>query len=113
VDNFYNTPEWLALRARAIARDRGRCTVARLLGGRCGGRLHVHHIVPRAESPELALDLDNAATVCGSHHPIWESLRRTVVEKRERRWRRCTHAHRYPGARAACERRLNGVRAAA
>ena len=40
--------------------------------------------------------------VCERHHPMLESLARRILK-----WKRCTHAHRYPGAREACEQKLN------
>lgn len=102
-DSFYNTPGWRRLRARVIARDGGRCTVARLLGGACSGSLHVHHIEPRTERPDLALEEDNCATVCGAHHPTWESLRRWLRARRT--VPPCNHRHPYPEGREECARR--------
>lgn len=55
-----NNDQW----KRAVkARDGDRCGV-------CGGRkdLHLHHIVPRAERPDLAADVDNGVTLCARHH---------------------------------------------
>ena len=101
---FYSSAEWRALREQARARDANRCTVSRLLGGQCHGRLHAHHI-DRDGDP---LDLDNVGTTCAHHHPRWEALRRSLTTVREPvRWRRCPHSHRYPSGREACERRLN------
>lgn len=102
---FYHSPEWRAVAALAIERDGRRCTVSRLLGGSCSPRLHAHHL-DRAGDP---LDVDNVATACDRHHPRWEAVRRAVVERRPPRRRRCPHQHRYPGAREACERRLNAA----
>ena len=103
---FYNSAPWRALRAQARARDGNRCTVARLLGGDCHGLLHAHHIDPDGDP----LDLDNTGTVCATHHPQWDALRRALV--RPPAWRRCTHRHPYPGGREACEKRLNNPVAA-
>jgi len=81
----YSSAEWRALREIAIARDAGRCTVSRLLGGRCSsGSPHVHHI-EALEDGGAPFDLDNLATVCASHHPSWEALRRKLVATRHRR----------------------------
>lgn len=103
-DPFYSTPDWRELRERVLARDGNRCTVARLLGGACGGTIHVHHIEPRSERPDLELDEDNCASVCASHHPAWEALRR-AVERSRRPLPPCGHFHMYPEGRAECDRR--------
>lgn len=103
MDAFYDSPEWRALRARAIERDGSRCTVARLLGGACRGDLHVHHIVPRSEDPGRELDLDNLGTVCASHHPRWEAVRRLLVVYWTRPLPPCRHRHPYRIGREACE----------
>jgi hypothetical protein len=103
-DPFYSTAEWLALRDRVRARDGGRCTVARLLGGACAGTVHVHHIEPRADRPDLELDDDNCASVCASHHPKWEAMRR-FIERSRRELPPCGHQHIYASGRAECDRR--------
>lgn len=105
-DPFYDSPEWRSFADGIRRRDGHRCTVGWLLGGDCSGVLHVNHVVPRREAPHRQFDPDNCATACGSHHPQWEALRRALVERRESARPRCTHEHRYPGAREACERRL-------
>lgn len=102
--DFYKSPEWLALRARVIDRDGSRCTVARLLGGRCSGTLHVHHIEPRSERPELELAIDNCATTCAGHHNTWESLQ-LFLRRSRREVPECRHVHPYPQGREACRRR--------
>lgn len=109
---LYDTLRWRELRARALARDGNRCVVARLLGGKCSGVLHVHHIEPVEERPGLAWDIDNLASVCASHHPRWESFRRALVRERRSGYRRCPHDHRTRVGREACERRLNANAAA-
>ena len=96
-----------ATRERVLARDGGRCWVARWLGGECHPTRHVHHIVPRDEGGTD--DDDNLATVCASHHPLWERLRQAVLACRGPRWRRCDHRHPYPGGKAECERKLNAA----
>ena len=105
-ENVYTSPRWLHARERALARDGERCTVSRLLGGRCGGTLHVHHIVPLAEGG-APYDLDNLGTSCAPHHPTWEALRRQLTTVRSRSWRRCPHRHTSREARRQCEARLN------
>lgn len=102
-DSFYLSPEWLALRERVLHRDRKRCTVARLLGGDCSGVLHVHHIEPRSDRPDLELDEGNCATVCARHHPQWEAARR-FVERSRRPLPPCNHRHPYKEGRIQCAR---------
>ena len=103
-DAFYLSPEWRSLRERVLRRDGNRCSVARLLGGRCSGSLHVHHIEKRIARPDLALDEDNCATVCAGHHPRWEALRVFLVRCR-RPLPPCRHNHRYDHAREECRRK--------
>lgn len=102
---FYSSPEWRALRERRLALDGNRCTVARLLGGECKGRLHVHHIAPVREHPELALDIDNTGTACASHHPMWEALAAMLRIIRLIDLPPCRHVHRYRIGREACDRK--------
>lgn len=92
-----HTREW-----RELPRD-GDCVVAFLFGeaaGPCAGVMHRHHVVPGST---------RSVQVCASHHPRLEAALRHLLEPVVRR-RRCPHppgTHRYPGAREACERRLN------
>jgi len=88
-------------RAAVLDRDGHRCTVSRLLGGECSQRLDVHHIVPRREGG--GDELDNLASVCASHHPRWEALRRAILNERGDNWR-CPHVHPTSIGREACER---------
>ena len=57
--------EWKDVRFAALARDHYRCT-----NPNCGGtqNLDVHHIIPRAQRPDLALILDNLTTLCEKCH---------------------------------------------
>jgi hypothetical protein len=105
-DPFYDTPGWRAVSDAAISRDGSRCLVAWLLGGACSGALHAHHIIPRRERPDLALDLDNLGTACAGHHPVWERCRREILRARERAVPRCRHRHVTREGREACERRM-------
>lgn len=97
----YSSPEWQQLRAQAILRDDRRCSIARLIGGECHPTLHVHHVEAVADGG-APLDLDNVITVCQTHHPMLEALRRRFVASEPR----CTHNHPYPQGREACERKL-------
>lgn len=94
-------------RERILARDRG-CS-GRFLGGKCSRIIDVHHIVPREEGGTDADD--NLMALCHRHHPMLESIRRAILRRRQTQPKRCTHEHRYPWARAACERRLNRLAA--
>lgn len=61
-DNFFRTMEWRQVRYLAL-RNSGGCNC-------CGARakdgvvLHVDHIKPRKDYPELALSLDNLQVLC-------------------------------------------------
>jgi len=103
-DAFYTSPEWLAVRDERLALDGRSCTVSRLLGGDCGGVLHVHHVWARSKRPDLELDLDNLLSVCASHHPTLEAVTRTLQILRGD-LPRCGHNHPYREGRLQCERR--------
>lgn len=96
---------WENTRARVIARDGG-CS-GRFLGGLCSEVIDVHHILPRDHGGTD--DDDNLMALCHVHHPMLEALRRSILERRARSYRRCRHKHFYPGAREECERHLNGM----
>lgn len=98
---FYNSPEWRDVRERVKRRDRGRCTVSRLLGGDCSGLIHVHHIEALSACPDLRLVEDNLASVCATHHPTWERLRRELT--REPMVPPCKHRHPYRIGAIQCE----------
>lgn len=104
---IYSSDAWKATRSAALARDGNRCTVARLLGGQCGGPLHAHHIVA-IEDGGKPFDPDNVGTACRTHHPMWEALRRQLVARLLERPKlpRCPHDHRTRQAREICERRM-------
>lgn len=91
-------------RRTILERDQG-CVVARLIADNCcDGVLHVHHIIPVRERPDLADDPTNGVVVCRRHHPTLESIRRVLAKQRT-----CTHKHVSREAREACERKLNAV----
>lgn len=103
--SVYHTTAWAQARRAALARDGNRCTVSRLLGGDCHGALHVHHITPLASGGTHTID--NLGTVCATHHPMWEALRRKLSTLRAPR--RCPHHHVHAEARRLCEQRLNAA----
>lgn len=98
--------DWENTRARILTRDSG-CS-GRFLGGRCSRVLDVHHILPREEGGTD--EDDNLMVLCHVHHPMLEALRRAILKRSQPR-RTCRHRHLYPGAREACERRLNALAA--
>jgi 5-methylcytosine-specific restriction protein A len=104
-DAFYSSQPWISVRERVLARDGSRCSVSRLLGGDCGGVPHVHHLQARSERPDLALDEDNLLTVCASHHPTLEAVRRLLRVIRLVDLPPCPHRHPYAEGRRQCERR--------
>lgn len=104
-ESFYTSAAWLAVRDRVRARDGNACSVGRLLGGPCRGVLHVNHIVPRRERPDLAYDDDNLGTCCASHHPTWEAFARAIRLLRLEDLPPCRHTHPYREGRIQCERR--------
>lgn len=99
----YTAPAWRALAAEARARDGARCSLGRFLGGECSDTLHAHHLIPVAEDPRQAWDLNNVLTVCSRHHPQVEAVRRAVLHQRG--LRPCRHRHPYPQGREECLRR--------
>lgn len=105
MEPIYHTDRWRSVRELALRRDAGRCTVSRLLGGRCSGTLHVHHVVAVADGGE-PYDLDNLGTACAGHHPMWEALRRQIVRRLLEPIPRCPHEHRSADARRQCEARM-------
>lgn len=102
--SIYDSQEWRDTAAAAKARDGHRCTVARLLGGRCSSVLHAHHLHPVSEGG-APFDLDNVITACSRHHPTLERMRRFVLRERGIELPPCPHNHPYREGREACERR--------
>lgn len=92
----YNSRAWRRL-------PRETCRIAELFGpaaGPCHGLIDRHHVDP--DDPD-----SRTIEVCHRHHPMLETALRNLM--RAGRRRRCPHNHRYPGARAECERRLNAA----
>jgi 5-methylcytosine-specific restriction endonuclease McrA len=61
--NFYNSPEWLSLRYRALKEMGARCMLCGATP-RTGAQIHVDHIKPRSIYPELAFDINNLQILC-------------------------------------------------
>lgn len=110
-ETFYNSPEWRALSERRIVADGHRCTVGRLVGGRCRGTLHAHHIEPVEERPELRLEFENTLTVCAVHHPTWEAIGRLLrlALGDDVALPPCGHNHRYLIGKLECDRRRRAL----
>lgn len=105
-DLVYTSPLWRRTRELALERDGHRCTVARLLGGECSGSLHAHHILKLTEGG-APYDTENVGTTCAHHHPMWEALRRQLVERLLGDGPpTCRHDHRSAEARRQCEARM-------
>lgn len=63
--SFYNSPEWRALRKRALARDKYECRkCGKSLRGK--GASRVDHIYAVKTHPHLKLSLDNLQSLCPS-----------------------------------------------
>jgi len=106
MSDFYSSAEWIDARERVLERDGYACLLRRFVGTECSGALHVHHILPRSERPDLALVEDNLVTGCERHHPTLEALRRLLeLMNDEVPLPPCRHEHRYREGRLACERR--------
>ncbi|MDD3410334.1 MAG: HNH endonuclease signature motif containing protein [Eubacteriales bacterium] len=71
-DPFYYSKPWRKVRKRALERDFGmcvRCMERFRQGGAKPRRADmVHHIIPREERPDLALNLDNLESLCNICH---------------------------------------------
>lgn len=94
----YDRASW-----RKIPRE-GDCALSVLLGGECSGRIALHHLTPLSEGGD-----DSALVLCcASHHARLHAARQRILPQP----RRCRHRHTYPGAREACEARLNRALAA-
>jgi len=76
---FYWQIEWKTLRDAVFKRDDYSCRIC-IAQSR---RVVAHHIIPRREAPNLALDPTNLITLCDAHHIFFE--RSNPI---------CTHCHR-------------------
>lgn len=72
-DPFYHTEAWRRARRAALERDHWLCQ-DHLAQQRAGARIRVptatvvHHIQPREDYPELALELSNLVSLCEACH---------------------------------------------
>src|SRR5262245_20376084 len=102
---LYHTARWRKLRKRVLVRDGNTCTYSRLFGGECSGALDVHHIVPVSDGGPEIPEMQGCVTLCDSHHPTLEKLRRVLltVPDSERKWKSCPHHHTSARSRIECE----------
>jgi 5-methylcytosine-specific restriction endonuclease McrA len=61
--HFYSGREWLAIRAKALARDQYSCVMCGA-SVRAKGASRVDHIHPVKSHPHLKLELSNLRTLC-------------------------------------------------
>ena len=78
---FLQSPEWKALRDRAIAHYGGKCMCCGAVPKR---GINVDHIKPRLYRPDLALSFDNLQILCGR-------CNKAKGNKRETDYRRLSH----------------------
>lgn len=81
-DPFYHSASWKRARQAALTRDLGMCSVCmerfeRGLMVKPHRATMVHHIKPRKERPDLALQINNLQSLCAACH------NRLHPEKRE------------------------------
>lgn len=72
-DPFLHTAAWKRARRAALERDHFKCRdcMDRYLAGygaKPRDATMVHHIIPRDQRPDLALDLDNLISLCDECH---------------------------------------------
>ena len=72
-DPFYSGRAWRKVRQQALNRDGGMCVECMAEFMRCQSvrprqATVVHHVIPREERPDLALDLNNLKSLCDDHH---------------------------------------------
>lgn len=66
-DNFYKHSKWLALRERALKRDKFLCQMSLRYGKRCDAQM-VHHIWPRDRYPQYQYCLWNLISLTKAEH---------------------------------------------
>ena len=66
-DPYYKTGKHLRWRAAVLRRDKYLCRECARYG-RHTAATHAHHIIPRAERPDLATDIANGVALCTSCH---------------------------------------------
>ncbi len=67
---FYNSAEWEAVRARAMARDAGIDVYLYIMEGKVVPADTVHHIVELMEDYSRRCDMDNLISISGATHSM-------------------------------------------
>ncbi|MGS0696305.1 HNH endonuclease [Shewanella sp. 0m-4] len=63
--DFYSSGEWHTLRHEALMKYGSRCSCCGITPDQ-GAIMHVDHIKPRSQYPELALDIENLQILCAA-----------------------------------------------
>ena len=61
---FYNSKDWLGLRARALEKYECKCMMCGRSTKEHGVVIDVSHIIPRHDRPDLQLDINNVQLLC-------------------------------------------------
>ncbi|GIU21736.1 HNH endonuclease [Shewanella schlegeliana] len=77
--DFYSSGKWLRVRAKAFELYNNSCACCGDTPSR-GAILHVDHIKPRSQYPELALDIENLQILC-------EACNKGKSNLSEKKWR--------------------------
>ena len=92
-DDFYLSKDWLDIRYQALKRYGGMCQSCGETG-KADNPLHVDHIKPRSQYPQLALDITNLQLLCmkcnrakgASDSTNWRGARKVFVPRRNSKW---------------------------
>lgn len=79
VDPFYLGRPWKQIRVYILQRDSYQCQICKKRWANT-----VHHIIPRSERPDLALDPDNLESVCRICHNQEHPEKQIRIEKEKR-----------------------------
>lgn len=93
--DFYNSAEWKAARARALARDTNIDIYLYIMEGRVVPADTVHHIVELMEDYSMRCDMDNLISISeGTHSMISRAYKDTVKKKAmQQTLRECIREH--------------------
>lgn len=77
---FLNSSAWQTIRKQTLIRDQGLDIYLFVTEHRIVRADHVHHIIPRADKPECALDINNLISLSNDTHSYIESQYRKSKE---------------------------------
>ncbi len=77
---FLNSKGWQTIRKQTLIRDQGLDVYLFVTEHRIVKADHVHHIIPRADAPALALDINNLISLSNDTHSYIESQYRQSEE---------------------------------